>query len=158
MSRPVTYSEIGEQLACGCIGLRVPVNMRRTNADWRKEDAPYKAQQLRQLIKRNGVAFRRCVDVGCGTGSVLHILAAEFDAEYIGFDVAPAAIELAQRNARPNVSFRCGDYTAGSDLGDIDLVLCNDVFEHVPDYLGFLTRLASAPRVHGCTRSTFRSR
>lgn len=146
MSRPVTYSDVaGDSPATQSI--YESGEYAQNNADWHEEDAPYKVQQLRQLIRRNRVEFRRCVDVGCGTGSVLHILAQEFDAEYIGFDVAPVAIERAQRQAGPGVSFRCGDFTECSDLGDIDLVLCNDVFEHVPDYLGFLTRLGErAPR------------
>lgn len=147
MVRPSTYGAVADIDAASAVpSIYETGEYALANADWHEEDAAYKAQQLLKLIHRNHVEFRRCVDVGCGTGGVLDLLAQEFDAEYIGFDVAPLAIRLAQRHARRNVSFRCADFTACSDLDDIGLVLCNDVFEHVPDYLGFLTRLGeSAP-------------
>src|SRR5205823_11304033 len=71
------------------------------NTDWHEEDAPYKAHQLLKLFARNRIRFTRCVDVGCGTGGVLRILAREVAAEYIGFDVAPLAIERARQHAGP---------------------------------------------------------
>jgi SAM-dependent methyltransferase len=118
-----------------------------TNTDWHAEDAPYKAQQLLKLLKRNQVTFRRCVDVGCGSGGVLRILASAISAEYIGFDIAPLAIERARRQGGRDITFRCENFVDCTDIADIGLVVCNDVFEHVPDYLGFLTQLGErAPR------------
>ncbi len=112
-----------------------------SNEDWHDEDAPYKAREILTLLRRNNVSFRRCVDVGCGAGGVLRILASAFDAEYIGFDIAPLAIKRANEHATPNLSFRCENFLERGDVADVDLILCNDVFEHVPDYLGFVTRL-----------------
>ena len=50
------------------------------------------------------------LDVGCGTGDLLAYLAP--DITYVGVDIAPTAIETAQRRFahRPNAHFYCADF------------------------------------------------
>ena len=117
-----------------------------TNPDWHDEDGPWKAEQVARMLKRHDLDLARIADVGCGTGRVLSALQSHLDSPVAmtGFDVAGAAIELAQKNATKDLTFQTGDFfEINSEV--FDLVLLMDVFEHVPDYLGFLEAL----RAHG---------
>jgi len=53
------------------------------------------------------------LDVGCGTGDLLDLL--DPQVAYVGVDIAPAAVEAAQRRFvdRPNASFRLADRSTG---------------------------------------------
>lgn len=110
--------------------------------DWHAGDAPWKADRIARLLERNSVAPATVHDVGCGAGAVLAELQPVLPSgcEVLGMDVAADAITLAAPRANERLSFRQGDYL-DSDLPSPDLLLLLDVFEHVPDYLGFLTAL-----------------
>ncbi|QNN68718.1 class I SAM-dependent methyltransferase [Thermomonas carbonis] len=56
-----------------------------------------------------------------------------------GFDIAPAAIDLANRRASPRLNFHLEDLTKSGQ--SFDLLLCVDVFEHVEDPFAFLRSL-----------------
>jgi len=113
---------------------------RINNPDWHLQDAPYKARCISKLLKEEQVVFSSCVDVGCGVGGVISVLAQHFDAEFTGFDISPSAIDEA-KNRFDGHRFRFvqGDVLEADTTWD--LVLCLDVFEHVLDYLRFLTKL-----------------
>ena len=85
------------------------------------------------------------IDVGCGTGANIASLADSY--RTIGIDTSAEAIELA-RQRFPQVEFHCG--YAPRDLGDrfadADLVMLNDVLEHVPDDFELLSSLLSAAK------------
>ena len=55
-------------------------------------------------------------------------------------DIAADAIELASRRADEHLTFECGDYLT-AEVSQPDVLMLLDVFEHVPDYLGFLSAL-----------------
>ncbi|HVQ36953.1 MAG TPA: methyltransferase domain-containing protein, partial [Pyrinomonadaceae bacterium] len=55
------------------------------------------------------------------------------------------AVELCGQRANDRLHFYCEDLIA-ADTPFFDLLLCIDVFEHVPDYLGFLRQLQSKAR------------
>lgn len=113
-----------------------------TNPDWHDEDGPWKAEHVAKMLERNHIDLNRIADVGCGTGRVLASLQEHLPkpVSMTGFDVAGAAIELAQGNATDHLDFRGGDFLK-INKEVFDLVLLMDVFEHVPDYLGFLEAL-----------------
>jgi SAM-dependent methyltransferase len=76
----------------------------------------------------------RCLDVGSSGGIISRFLGKAFR-QVIGVDVDVKAISFAQQhNDRANVTFIQGD---GCKLpfmdGQLDLVICNHVYEHVPD-------------------------
>ena len=85
------------------------------------------------------------IDVGCGTGANIAALADGY--RTIGIDTSAEAIELAERRF-PQVEFHCG--FAPNDLGatfaEADLVMLNDVLEHVPDDFELLSSLLAAAK------------
>ncbi|WP_322867280.1 class I SAM-dependent methyltransferase [Aquicoccus sp. G2-2] len=117
-----------------------------TNPDWHDEDGAWKAEQIVKMLQRHDLDLNTVADVGCGTGRVLQTLEPHLPdtAMLYGFDVAPAAIAIAQTHETPHLAFETADFLTGSSEV-FDLVLLMDVFEHVPDYLGFLENL----RLHG---------
>lgn len=116
----------------------------RNVADWHAGDAPWKAAEVARLLERNNVVPTSVHDVGCGAGEVLALLRPRLgnDVELLGMDIADDAIELAKTRADKRLRFERGDYLT-ADATRPDLLLLLDVFEHVPDYLGFLSSLRS---------------
>lgn len=89
-----------------------------------------------------GLGPERIVDLGCGEGIVARAVTARLpDAEYLGVDLSPDAIEVA-RSLNPELEF-----TVGSVLdepprpGWADLALCLEVLEHLPDRDAALERI-----------------
>jgi SAM-dependent methyltransferase len=106
------------------------------NPAWHEEDADWKARQVLRLIEDTRIDPTSVVDVGCGTGGVLDGLASSLpSAKLVGYDVAPAAVAIAAK-LRPHLDVINGDVRQSGR--HFDLALLMDVFEHVPDYLGFL--------------------
>ena len=113
------------------------------NPSWHAEDAPWKFGHVAELLHRNDLTPARVVEVGSGSGDVLRLLADQLPyARLAGFDISPDALRLAQPKAGGRLTFQLG---SPFGLGGYDLALALDVFEHVPDYMGFLrdmTKLA----------------
>jgi SAM-dependent methyltransferase len=109
------------------------------NPDWHAADAAWKAAQILQAIDSCNINFDQCTEVGCGTGLILeHLSAALPKKNYFGYDISPIAKQFWQ-NRKKTILFSQEDYvTSGKDT---DLLLLIDVFEHVPDYIGFLRQL-----------------
>jgi SAM-dependent methyltransferase len=85
------------------------------------------------------------VDIGCGTGANIAVLADDY--QCLGIDTSASAIAHA-RARFPHVEFVCG--RAPGDLGDraatADMFLLMDVLEHVPDDFLMLSTLLAAAR------------
>lgn len=119
------------------------------NPTWHEEDSAWKARQIVDLIERHALDPARVVEVGCGAGGVLHRVAEAIDhgrTTFDGYDIAPRAVERAKTLAPQRCSFHCGDPLAEPPTEPYDLLLAIDVFEHVPDYMGFLRRCQQAAR------------
>jgi 2-polyprenyl-3-methyl-5-hydroxy-6-metoxy-1,4-benzoquinol methylase len=80
----------------------------------------------------------KVLDVGCGTGAILEMLATEFDAH--GIDQSPLAIEFCKKRGLKNLH-QCALEAFPQDTVDFDLVTFLDVIEHIDDDLAVL-RLA----------------
>ena len=117
---------------------------RNTGKTWHSEDSPWKAKQIVQIIQDNQIQPRTIVEVGCGAGHILVELSKNDvlqNCEFKGFDISQQAIEICDVNAK-NCEFYCQDYVA-QDIVNLtvpDILLVVDVFEHVPDYLGFIEK------------------
>jgi len=107
---------------------------------WHAEDSPWKASQIYRILERNDIKPARVAEVGCGAGVILDELSRKprlQETRFAGYDVSPQAIELCQRIDNDRITFQCEDPLIG-DAAIADVLLVIDVFEHVPDYLGFI--------------------
>ena len=108
------------------------------NPTWHAEDSPWKAQQIMKMISRQSLTPKSVAEVGCGAGEILNQLHQQMpnDVRFVGYDISQDAIQFAQQRKKDRLSFRNEDFLK-SEV-DFDLLLMIDVFEHVPDYIGFL--------------------
>lgn len=106
---------------------------------WHTEDSAWKAQGVLQVMKRNRLDPRSIGEVGCGAGEVLRQLQLKMDPDccFSGYDIAPAAIELARTRQNARLHFQLGDIVTGTDAY-FDVLLILDVLEHQEDYFRFL--------------------
>lgn len=110
--------------------------------DWHVGDSGWKSEAVLRMIERHRLKPKRLVDIGCGAGEILALLQKELpkDVELRGYDISPQAIELATPKGNDKLQFVQEDFL-NREGTSVDLALLLDVFEHVPDYLGFLTSL-----------------
>ena len=108
------------------------------NPDWHENDAPWKATQVLSLLDDRNFRPESIVDIGCGTGGVLEVIAgALHETRLVGYDPSSQAIGMVERSDR--VELRAG--TPKDVHEHYELLLNLDVFEHVEDYIGFLRSL-----------------
>jgi SAM-dependent methyltransferase len=108
------------------------------NPGWHENDATWKASQVLSLLGDRNFRPKSIVDIGCGTGGVLEVMADALNGtRVVGYDLSSQAIGLVSRSGK--VDLRVG---TPQDVHDhYDLLLSLDVFEHVEDYIGFLRSL-----------------
>lgn len=110
------------------------------NASWHVQDSPWKAQQILDILAANQIQPRTVAEIGCGAGEVLRQLSLSLkSATFAGYEISPQAFALCKTRASQTVSYYCADLLAEDT--HFDCLLCIDVFEHVRDYMGFLTAL-----------------
>jgi trans-aconitate methyltransferase len=114
----------------------------RQNPTFAIEDSPWKARQVLKAIERNRLSPNTICEVGCGAGEILRQLQNALPPHVVfeGYDISPDSHRAAQTRENDRLKFFCADFAATSGPAH-DLLLCLDVFEHVPDYLGFLEKL-----------------
>jgi 2-polyprenyl-3-methyl-5-hydroxy-6-metoxy-1,4-benzoquinol methylase len=109
------------------------------NPTYHVEDSSWKATQILRLVEKHRLQPRTICEIGCGAGEILRQLQKQLPANtsLFGYEISPQAFALCQPRSNERLSFYCEDLlTAESPY--FDLLLCIDVFEHVPDYLSFL--------------------
>jgi hypothetical protein len=111
------------------------------NPTWDEEDSVWKAGQVLKAFRRNRLAPKTIVEVGCGAGGVLAELHGHLpDVVYSGFEIAPDASRFWEKHKLKNIAFEVNDFLrAGS--AHYDCLLLLDVIEHIPDPFGFLRAL-----------------
>lgn len=112
------------------------------NTTWHVEDSPWKANQIFKILSRNKVSPQTVCEIGCGAGEILKQLSEKLPTtSFHGYEISPQAFELCKLRESVRVQ-----YTNRSLLDEdafFDVALCIDVFEHVDDYIGFVTKLKS---------------
>src|SRR6476646_1992576 len=117
------------------------------NPTYHVEDSAWKAAQILQMIRKHELNPRTVCEIGCGAGEILRVLQQEMPTttQFFGYEISPQAFALCKERSNDRLQFHCEDLLA-SRAADFDLLLCIDVFEHVPDYLGFLKALRGKAR------------
>jgi hypothetical protein len=110
------------------------------NPSWHAADSPWKAGQILKMIRMQNLRPATVCEVGCGAGEILNHLHAELpETNFFGYEVSPQAFEICSAKSKERLQFALGDLLETEER--FDLLLCIDVFEHVPNYLAFLEKL-----------------
>jgi SAM-dependent methyltransferase len=117
------------------------------NPDWHEEDAPWKAEHIKRILKDNNVAPQSICDVGCGTGAIIEILSQHFpQATAEGFEISPHAYTMCMKRRSANLSFTKADaFQSGTFF---DLCMAIDVIEHVENPFAFLRSMKGTAQWH----------
>jgi predicted TPR repeat methyltransferase len=111
----------------------------QNNPNWHGADAGWKAGKIAEALRAASITFDSCIEVGCGTGLVLEHLAQHFPGKsYAGYDISPDAAAF-WKNRPKHIAFHNSNLLQTHSTADVILLI--DVFEHVPDYMGFLQAL-----------------
>jgi ubiquinone/menaquinone biosynthesis C-methylase UbiE len=116
---------------------------------WHSEDAPWKAAHILRMLAKHGITPRSVCEVGCGSGEILAQLQSKMDRDVVftGFDISPQAIAICRPKENAKLKFHERDFVkAPREDETYDVLLVLDVFEHVPDYFGFLEALKRRAR------------
>lgn len=119
------------------------------NPRWHEEDSTWKVAAITKMLSRHHLQPSRIAEIGCGAGQILVELANNLDQDvkYSGFDISPQAFEICREKTTDRIAFYLSDMLENnSEI--FDLALAIDVFEHVPDYIGFLTKFRATATNH----------
>jgi ubiquinone/menaquinone biosynthesis C-methylase UbiE len=111
---------------------------------WHTDDSGWKANCVSQMLRRSHLAPRLIAEVGCGTGEVLRQLQLHMDPQcrFVGYDIAPHAIELSRTRQNDRLECRLADIRLEASAR-FDLLLILDVLEHQENYFSFLRETKS---------------
>jgi hypothetical protein len=114
----------------------------KKNPTWHIEYSPWKAENVVRLLAKHNLHPHMIGDVGCGVAEVLRQLQIRMPAEcrFWGYDIAPAAIQLAKQRENERLTVELADFGA-IDTPYFDLALVLEVVDHIEEYLGFLRML-----------------
>jgi len=118
-------------------------------ADLPADPQPWAWARRRELLLQEIGPGDRVLDLGCGAGRFV-AAAREAGADVVGVDIAEAALERA-RQVAPGADLRLlgADGSVPLGHGEVDLVWCSEVLEHVPDTVGLLTEIRRVLRSGG---------
>ena len=102
-------------------------------ADAPADPEPYAWDVRRALLLGEVRRGERVLDLGCGAGRFLRALR-EAGADPIGVEIAEPAVERARANV-PGADIRLLDADGALPIGhgEVDVVWCSEVLEHIPD-------------------------
>lgn len=109
-----------------------------------KQDVEYHRKHRSEVAPFLPPVHERILEIGCGEGRFRANISGP--CEYVGVEPSPQAAEVA-RGVLDSV--HTGIYDEVADrlpLAHFDLVICNDVIEHMPDHDAFLERVKAHMR------------
>jgi len=92
----------------------------------------------------------KLLDIGCGKGYITNLIQSSFpNAEISALDYSVAAIDFAADNFK-NIDFIVADaYNLPYSENYYDIVVCNNIWEHVPDPLNLLKEIQKVLKKNG---------
>ncbi len=111
---------------------------------WGSEDRPRKAEAIWQTLQHfcgPDISQGAWLDIGCGSGGIAATLAPRVRL-MTGLDPEPWTRWATWMDANPNLKFLQGSYDSSParvQPESIDVVICNQVYEHVPDPVALIT-------------------
>lgn len=109
--------------------------MTHSDPHWGAEDRDLKAKnivEVLELLTDRPLSTLSCVDIGCGSGGISFHLSPAFKS-VCGIDPEPWQRWDKFIAERSNLSFQEGSVdTLGLADASVDVVICNQVYEHVP--------------------------
>jgi len=101
---------------------------------YRRESVTQHLQNLRMLLKEEGIRLHKdmaILDASCGTGDCLKMLREEYGCLHLtGTDISRAALAIT-RETCPQAELHELDLLQQKLPGDFDLILCQQVLEHL---------------------------
>lgn len=97
----------------------------------------YADELAKRLVERHGLAGKRVVEIGCGSGDFLRLLLSHGMGEGLGFDPSHARAETVEEGGRLRI--RAVPYDERHADLDVDLVCCRHVLEHIREPLSMLS-------------------
>ena len=112
-------------------------------------DLPYRRSPYYPMFRAVRDALRKhktqhVLEVGCGTGTMAHMLFDSMSLSYRGFDFSPVAVAKAKARTGRDAEFFVGDATAQATYADLhyDSIICTEVLEHIEDDLSAISHWA----------------
>lgn len=96
-------------------------------------------QRAEWLVTRFGARGKRCLEVGCGRGEVVRVLAERYGCQAVGVDVGDYPEWRAPQPANVSLVRRDISVEASRDLGQFDLIYSFSVWEHIRHPRGALS-------------------
>ena len=108
---------------------------------WHEEDSPWKAEKIFNILSENRVSPKTIGEIGCGDGSVLSNLANHYDQNvtFSGYETEDEGFSLCKSREKENLRYYQQDLLKLDEY--FDVVMAINVFTHVRDHLGFLSKL-----------------
>lgn len=110
------------------------------NNSWHVEDSEWKSKQILRMVSKNKLGLKTVCEVGCGAGEILNQLAQSEllrHCQFSGYDISIDAHKMSLSREKENLKFYHEDLFQ-KEVHE-DLLLMIDVFEHVPDYMSFIS-------------------
>ena len=111
------------------------------NPNWDREDAPWKANLVAEILKSHNIQPESICEVGCGSGDILRCLSTSFPlARLLGYDISPQVTKFWVNDHGAGVggiTFKLGNFLELNAM-KYGALLMIDVFEHVRDPFTFL--------------------
>lgn len=99
----------------------------------------YAEEQADYLLQRYQLNGKRVVEIACGKGEFLSVLAAKCSAECVGFDPSlKSAGKLADK-----VTLISEYFDPSAHIDNADLIICRQALEHIAQPTAFLRRIAA---------------
>lgn len=140
----------GDAATAGSRGRLSEMEFKAMNTEWRRL---FQRTVEYPLFKRFGlnVAGQDVLEIGCGSGYGAVLLASQAPGSYLGVDLMPEQIALAQQRALSHASFVVQDASDLAQVADAskDVVVIFGVLHHIPTWRGVVRECARVLRPGG---------